>query len=219
MMGQAGTEPKPLAIGSIVWPARPRRSSPPGVFHWYIAHIVGVRDQHVIDWLKRLKVESYMPMIRQRYALARKKMSHAQRGLGIAIMRERVVPLFPRYIFIRFDMESASWREEFQVAGLTGIACNKEGLPYKVGEELIAGIRAREVGGSVPGDVPLWQLLSIGDQVKIAAGPFAGHVGGVEAIKQVASDKFDSGTRIKIAVALFGRSTSLEVDIDQIDAA
>jgi transcriptional antiterminator NusG len=208
-----------LELASIAWPTRPLRV--PSVQlapEWYVAHIIGVSDQHAVDWLRRQRLEAYYPQLLELKPISRKKLSKKQRALGVPIMRPVKIPLFPRYIFIRFDIRGIGWRDQLAIAGVAGIACNTDGLPYKVDDALIAGIRSRETkGGAVPGTTPLWELLSIGDRIRINAGPLEGHEGAIEAIKQLPAAKFDSAIRLRVAVALFGRATSVELEIDQVE--
>lgn len=212
-----------LELASIHLPPRRPRAASAEPAKWHIVHCIGSSDQHALMWLKRLKIEAYYPHLREMVQVMRRKLSRKQRALGIPIMRKRIIPLLPRYIFVRFNAGATAWHDEFAMAGIAGLVAargeDSAPMPIEVGDAMIEGIRAREVDGAIPGATPLWELLSIGDRVRITAGPFAELKGNVDAIRQQPSDQFDSGTRIRVFIDLFGQATPLDLDVDQIEKA
>lgn len=183
---------------------------------WHIVHCVGKQDGYVLDWLKKLHFESYYPGVREMRPVPRKQLSHSQRNSGVTIMRPRIVPFFPRYIFVRFDMGRHGWREIFRFVGVAGMVCEGE-LPVWVPDGLIESIRGREVDGAVPGKTPAKLLFAVGDEVRVSEGPFASFPGVVEEIPDKPIEEVDSEVRIKVLVNIFGRPTPVSLEINQVE--
>ncbi len=183
---------------------------------WHIVHTVGKQDQYVLDWLKKLKFDTYYPGVREMRPVPKKQLSHSQRQSGVLIMRPRVVPFFPRYMFVRFDMGVHGWREIFKFAGVAGMVCEGD-LPVWVPDSLIDSIKMREVDGAVPGKTPAKMIFKIGDEVHVVQGPFASFPGVVEEIPDKAIEDVDSEDRIKVLVNIFGRPTPVSLEINQVE--
>lgn len=183
---------------------------------WHIVHCVGKQDQYVLDWLSKLNFDSYYPGVREMRPVPKKQLSHNQRQSGVVIMRPRIVPFFPRYMFVRFDMGVHGWREIFKFAGVAGMVCEGD-LPVWVPDALIDSIRMREVDGAVPGKTPAKMIFAIGDEVQVINGPFASFPGVVEEIPDKPIEEIDSEARIKVLVNIFGRPTPVSLEINQVE--
>lgn len=197
------------------WPRLLRTDD--GPLRWHVVHCVGRTDTAVLEWLNdRFKFETYYPAVREMRPLPRKKLSARQRQSGVAIMRPQIVPFFPRYIFVRFNMGTPEWREMFKFAGVGGMVCDGN-LPVWVSDNLIAAIKQREVDGAVPGKTLARVIFAIGDKVKVTDGPFASFPGIVEKGLNVSIEELDVDTRIKVAVNIFGRPTPVDLELTQVE--
>lgn len=183
---------------------------------WHIVHCVGKSDRHVVDWLKRLELETYYPGVREMRAVPKKELSQKQRKSGVKVMRPQVVPLFPRYMFVRFDMGKNGWRDMFRIAGVGGMVCHGE-MPVWVPDGLIDDIRGKEVDGAVPGKTPAHLIFKVGEEVRVSGGPFASFLGVVDRLPTAAIEEIDPDDRIKVVIDIFGRSTSVDLEISQIE--
>lgn len=172
-------------------------------------------DQHAIDWLERLRIETYYPKVMEMRKVPRKQLSAAQRRSGVEVKKPQLAPLFPRYMFARLDQAQQSWRDIFKFAGISGMVCNAD-LPVMVPASLIARIRARENNGVVAGTDSVRALFGIGDEVMVTDGPFASFPGIVERGLDVPIEELDPETRIKVAVNIFGRATPIELEVWQV---
>lgn len=187
---------------------------------WYLVQCVGQSDGHVLNWLGKFNFETYYPMVREMRALPKNKMSHAQRSAvaagGLAIMRPSVVPFFPRYVFVSFDMGKHGWRDIFEFAGVVGMHCEGD-RPAPISNDLIAGIRAKEIDGAVPGKTPARLIFKVGEKVRITETAMATQEGVVEELPDVPIEELDPNDRIRIAVRLFGVQRSVDLAIHQIE--
>jgi transcriptional antiterminator NusG len=125
------------------------------------------------------------------------------------------VPLFPRYVFTRFDFRQEAWHSAFDLAGVGGFFC-RDGMPVFLPDEDIAKIKRRENNGVISGKDSVRVLFDIGDNVTVTNGPFASFPGIVEQGLDVAIEKLEPSMRIKVAVNIFGRATPVELEYWQV---
>lgn len=184
---------------------------------WYLIRSVGRTDRQVLDWLKLREIETYYPLVRELRPVPQRKLSQAQRRAGIEIMRPHMVPLFPKYYFVRLSLDDDSWHEVFRLGGLTGLVC-RNNLPAFIDEALIAHLRGCEVDGAVPGKMPARLVFRAGERVRVTDGLFAAHDAVVEKGLDVAVQDIGGEERITVIVKLFGRHVPLQLGLHQFQA-
>jgi transcriptional antiterminator RfaH len=81
------------------------------------------------------------------------------------------VPLFPSYLFIWI---TTGWWSARWCPGIVRLLANGD-TPMVVPDNLINEIKSRERGGLI--ELPRRDAFQVGDQVRILAGPFEGHLG------------------------------------------
>jgi transcriptional antiterminator NusG len=195
-------------------------------------HLVQVSDGFgisAIDWLKRVQIDVYRPLIRTMKPVPRKKLSRAQRNRALPPMREKITPFFPGYAFLALDQAGERWREIFKITHIRGLVCSNN-LPVHVPFEMIEQIRSREDGsGLVPAETKLFELpFFIGERVRVGDGPFASFPGTVTKVPtlptmtddqfaQLTLDQLDESFRVHLLVDIFGRQTPVALHVSQID--
>jgi transcriptional antiterminator NusG len=187
-----------------------------GDLRWYIVQCVGRSDIYVKEWLGKLKFETYYPLVREMRPVPKNRLSPSRRKAEMRIMRPQLVPFFPRYVLVRFDIQTQGWREIFKFVNVAGMHCAGD-LPAPISDGLIDGLRTREVDGAVPGKTPSKLIFKLGEKVRVSEGPFASFYGTVEKLGDVPIEEIDPDTRIKVAVDIFGRSTLVELEVSQIE--
>lgn len=122
--------------------------------------------------------------------------------------KEKIRKIFPGYVFLEMKVTDDSWYVVRNTPNVTGfIGSSGKGakpVPLRPGE--IDPILKRLGLHRVEYDVD----ISIGDSVKIKAGPFTGQIGTVDEIDY---DRM----ALKVLVEFFGRQTTFEVDFNQIE--
>lgn len=204
-----------LALAERVFEAHRPVAEKPERRAWHLVQTAG-GDGKAIDWLDRCGIDHYYPQVRELRPVPRKQLSRKQRASGIPIMRPRLVALFPGYLFVHFDRQGGAWREIFDFAGIGGLV-SADGRPVRVPDEMVAGIRAREIGGAVPGKTPAALIFHLGERVRVADGPFSPFEAIVEKLPRVSIEEIDAATRIRVAVDIFGRATPVDLEVSQIE--
>ena len=125
--------------------------------YWACARLELRREAVAQHFLKLNGYETYIPRVREQ---------RLRRGKRI----ETISPLFPAYAFIVIEQQ---WHRARWSIGVAALIMDGE-HPARVPDQVIAGIRAREVRGAV--ELPKSSGLKPGDHVKIIGGPFRGHL-------------------------------------------
>lgn len=155
---------------------------------WYVVNTKAREEPKASFNLKRQGFNSYLPQYK-------KTRRHARRIDTV------LAPLFPKYLFIEFDLDLESWSSINSTAGVKKLIMFGS-LPATLPSELVEEIRTRE---DVEGVVSLSQYLKIkqGDQVTINSGAFSEHRGIFECQ--------DDDKRIIILLKLMGRDVRVRL--------
>lgn len=109
--------------------------------------------------------------------------------------------IFPGYVIVKMIVTNESWYLVRNTQGVTGfVGQGSEPIPLSDEEVRRMGIEKTVI-----------QLdIEVGDAIKVISGPFKGFAGSVE---EVNPDK----QTLKAKVDMFGRSTPVELEFDQVD--
>jgi transcription antitermination factor NusG len=166
-------------------------------------------------WLERLGGfgwETYYPLIRELRRVPNRWLGQAHRNSKIPIIRPRLMPFLPGYVFVRGG-KAGELKRLPCVAGCVESAGKK---PAEISHELITGIRAREADGAISGAFPATAIFAPGDQIMVADGPFASLIGTVERVPKIAIADLSVPTRLKLTLDIFGRTTRVDVPLSAI---
>jgi transcriptional antiterminator RfaH len=131
----------------------------------------------------------------------RKRRSHARRIDWVA------APVFPQYLFVCMDEQTAQWRAIRSTVGIIDIVRNGN-TPTPVPTDVIEALKARE---GDDGLVSLSRGYGPGDHVQLCAGPFEGQVGLLECE--------DDQQRVTVLLNLLGRSVRVSVLAETVTRA
>ncbi len=163
---------------------------------WFAIHTKPGGERLAEGNLMRQGFEAYLPL---------RTKTNRRGGRGVVVK----MPLFPRYIFVRIDLDEQPWRRISNTFGVAYIVAFGD-RPAPLQDHVIEEIKARETKDGVI-DLSLLQALTPGDAVKIADGAFIDRTG----IFQCASDK----DRVVVLLNLLGRQTAVNVDRTNVIAA
>ena len=158
--------------------------------HWYVlqykpnAHIVATKNLH------RLGFETFLPM---------QEVTNRKCSRFVRIRR----PLFPGYLFVKFDLSLPSWRIIKGTIGVIRLLSN-DGVPSPVPKDLITGLQLRcDKSGTLNAE----KNLSTGDKINLINGPFANFSATVE--------KIEGNQRVWLLMEIMGHKARLKVGDDQ----
>ena len=114
---------------------------------------------------------------------------------------------FPGYVLINMDMSDDAWhlvKDVPKVTGFLGSKTRPSPIPDSEAERIMK--QAQEGTENRRPAV----LFEIGEQVRVADGPFTSFNGVVEEVDE------DKG-RVKVSVSIFGRSTPVDLEYGQVE--
>lgn len=163
---------------------------------WYVAYTHASSENKASDHLRRQGFEVYLPR-------TRRWRRHARR-------REAVLgPLFPRYLFVGFDITQVRWRSIFSTVGVSTLLCNGD-VPITVPSNVVEQIRFAEDAGVFDESSTLGGMRP-GDQVRVMQGPFTDVIARLQSLV--------SSQRVRILIELLGRQVPTVVDVHEIEPA
>jgi transcriptional antiterminator RfaH len=162
---------------------------------WYVAQTQAGREALAIQHLKRQGFEAFHPRFR-------KRRRHARR------IDEVLAPVFPGYVFVRFDRERDQWRAVNGTIGVSRLLVATPNRPQPMPEAAMVALRAR-CQDDVMGD--LVPDLRPGQVVRLISGPFAE--------QWVEIDRLDDRGRVLVLLNILGGTSRVDVPLRAIGTA
>jgi transcriptional antiterminator RfaH len=165
---------------------------------WYVVHTQPQAEPRAVQHLKNQGFDCFLPRIT---ALRR----HARQVKSV------LLPLFPRYLFVRFDLDVMRWRSINGTRGVVGLLTNGR-CPVPVPSDAFKALLSRCDERGVTTLAAL-DFFTKGLKVQIKSGAFAGQTGEVGELLTRDRD------RVRVLLCIMGVQTSLLVPAYAIEAA
>ena len=171
---------------------------------WYIIHAYSgfenkVREQ-ILAEAERLGLSPLIPQIE----VPTEQVTEVKRGKKVQAERK----FFPGYVLAKIEMTDDIYHVVKNTPKVTGFL-GPQGKPQAISEAEAGRILNTQSDPLAPKAVVKIDF-DIGDTVRVLDGPFASFNGMVE---EIDIDR----ARLKVAVSIFGRSTPVELDFDQVE--
>ena len=114
---------------------------------------------------------------------------------------------YPGYMLVNIEMDEDAWHLVRRTSKIIGFVGGTAERPVPVSESEISAILARL--NNEEGAVQPKEVFEAGELVRVSDGPFSDFDGTIE---QVNYEK----NRLRVAVTIFGRSTPVELEFDQV---
>lgn len=198
-------------------------SAPSSDLLWYCVRTYAKAEFRAVLDLSKMGFRPYCPMFMSQRQVK-------ERGVPF---RDVIEPLFPRYIFVSFDIARDQWRRVCRADGVELLMIGSNERPMPVSGAIIAAIQkegregdgvldfrtkaerdrsnaaARREAASRSTDVTYYPPIERDQQVKILSGPFAGFHG---------ICAMSANDRVRLLVEIFGRSSEVEVRQAEVEA-
>lgn len=161
--------------------------------YWYVAQLKPSGFNKAQLNLVRQGFECFMPM--------RKVTVRHARKLSTCLR-----PVFPGYIFIKFELDNCNWRKINSTLGVNKLISFHEGRPAQLPEALMEGFMARCDDQNMLKPISDWKT---GEKARLVAGPFSDFIGQVEELV--------SGDRVKLLFKFMEQYKSMEVSSDALE--
>jgi transcriptional antiterminator NusG len=170
---------------------------------WYIVHAYSNFEKKVADAIRERAASAGLEECFEEIVVPMEEVTEIRRGRKVSTERK----FFPGYVLVKMDMNDRAFlliKNTPKVTGFLG-ADNK---PQPISEAEAQRILNQVKEGV---DRPKPSItFEIGEQVRVADGPFASFNGHVEEVDEERS-------RLKVAVSIFGRATPVELEYGQVE--
>ena len=171
---------------------------------WYVVHAYSGFEKQVQRSLKDRIARSGMEDMFGEVLVPTEEVVEMKKG----VKRKSERKFFPGYVLVEMEMNEDSWHLVKDVPKVMGFIGGKQDKPAPISQKEADAILNRVAEGV---DKPKPKVLfEPGEMVRVIDGPFNDFNGTVEEINYEKS-------RLRVAVSIFGRSTPVELDFQQVE--
>jgi transcriptional antiterminator NusG len=170
---------------------------------WYIVHAYSNFERKVADSIREKAQATGLADLFDEILVPTEKVVEVRRGRKVDAERK----FFPGYVLVKMNMTDEAYHLIKNTPKVTGfLGADNKPMPISEAE---ANRILQQVQEGVERPKPSVSF-EIGEQVRVADGPFASFNGLVEEVDEVRA-------RLKVAVSIFGRATPVELEYGQVE--
>jgi transcription termination/antitermination protein NusG len=171
---------------------------------WYVVHVYSGMEKSVhkamVERIERAGLQNYFGQI-----LVPSEEVIESKGGQKSISERRI---FPGYVLVEMDLTDETWHVIKNTPRVTGFLGGSGNRPTPISEKEVSKILSQmEEGVERPRPKVLFE---VGEMVRVKEGPFADFNGNVEEVNY-------EKNKVRVSVAIFGRSTPVELDFSQVE--
>ena len=172
---------------------------------WYIVHAYSNFEKKVAESIKERAKAAGLDHLFDEVLVPAEEVVEVRRGRKIQAERK----LFPSYVMVKMEMTDPAYLLIKNTPKVTGfLGTDNRAIPISEDEAMRILHQVKE-GVERPKPSVTFE---IGEQVRVADGPFASFSGHVLEVDEVRA-------RLKVAVSIFGRPTPVELEFGQVEKA
>lgn len=160
-------------------------------YRWYVAETLPRAEARGKLNLERQHFRCFLPRFRTVRRRARK-------------VTPALAPLFPGYVFVRFDRSASPWSSINGTFGVRRLVGDATGRPAAMPEPVMDALLARcDAEG-----VRMAEKLMVGQSVRITTGPLIDRIGTIE--------QLDGQGRLKVLFEILGRQAAIPMQRENV---
>jgi transcriptional antiterminator NusG len=173
------------------------------VARWYVIHVYSGFENKVAQSIREQAQQKGMEEEIVDVQVPTEEVVRMRRGAKVSSERK----FFPGYVLVKMEMTDHAWHLVKETPKVTGFLGGR-GKPSPISDAEAERIM-HQVREGIERPKPMI-TFEIGEQVRVADGPFASFNGLVEEVDE-------EKARLKVAVSIFGRATPVELEYSQVE--
>ena len=171
---------------------------------WYVVHVYSGFEKKIAEQIKEQAARKGLADLLGDILVPAEEVVELKRGQKVQAERK----FFPGYVLVNMELTDDTWHLIKDTPKVTGFLGNNKLKPQAIPQaEAERIIKQSAEGVERPRPAVLFE---IGEQVRVADGPFTSFNGTVEEIDE------EKG-RVKVSVSIFGRSTPVDLEYGQVE--
>jgi len=171
---------------------------------WYVVHVYSGFEKKIAQQIKEQAAQKGLGDQFDDILVPSEEVTEVRRGQKVNSERK----FFPGYVLVKMEMSDEAWHLVKDTPKVTGFLGNKN-KPSPITEAEAQRI-VNQVKEGVDKPRKPAVVFEVGEQVRVADGPFTSFMGTVEEVDE------ERG-RVKVSVSIFGRSTPVELEYTQVE--